>query len=270
MDFINRKDAIERGLTKYYDGKPCKNGHLAEKHTANYSCIVCHAERQKKLYEKNPEKYKNRRKTRYWENPEKARQSTRDWIANNITKVKQSNALYYKNNSEKIKNQVKEYRNINKILLRTKSKIKYNKLTVEQKNKIVEKRRQKLLNDRSFRFHTYEKAKEYRNNNKNLIRSHRSNYRARKKIALGVITPELIELRHKQQKNLCYYCDTLYNDQYHIDHMVPLVRGGTNEPHNICIACIQCNLRKHTKMPWDFLKLIAHHSYSSFHSFFYQ
>lgn len=254
---ITRKEAIEQGLTRYFDGKPCKKGHISEKHTTNYTCVICHKEKQKKLYEENPEKYKSARKLQYWTNPEQSRKKSRDWREINSDKVKESKAIYYKNNSEKLKNKAKLYQKLNSELLKDKSKLKYEKLTVEQKTQIVEKRRKKLLTDKNYRSHTYEKAKIYRNKNKDSVRSHKVNYHARKKAAVGIITIEVIELRHQQQKNRCYYCDDPYNDAYHIDHMIPLARGGTNEPHNICISCISCNLRKHTKMPWDFLRLIA-------------
>jgi hypothetical protein len=38
---ISRELAIERGLDRYFTGKPCKRGHVAERYLSNGECIVC-------------------------------------------------------------------------------------------------------------------------------------------------------------------------------------------------------------------------------------
>lgn len=38
---ITRQDAILQGLTRYFTGKPCKHGHVAERYTGNKTCCVC-------------------------------------------------------------------------------------------------------------------------------------------------------------------------------------------------------------------------------------
>lgn len=45
-EIITRKEALERNLTRYYTGKPCKNGHTAERDTGRGSCIECKKEWQ--------------------------------------------------------------------------------------------------------------------------------------------------------------------------------------------------------------------------------
>lgn len=41
MDIISRKDAIEKGLSRYYTGKPCSNGHYAERSVSSRACCIC-------------------------------------------------------------------------------------------------------------------------------------------------------------------------------------------------------------------------------------
>lgn len=36
-----------------------------------------------------------------------------------------------------------------------------------------------------------------------------------------------------------------------VDHVVPLVKGGSNGPDNLVIACSTCNLRKNDKLPHE-------------------
>jgi hypothetical protein len=41
MDILNRKAAIAAGLSKYFTGKPCKNGHISPRYTASGTCETC-------------------------------------------------------------------------------------------------------------------------------------------------------------------------------------------------------------------------------------
>ena len=50
----------------------------------------------------------------------------------------------------------------------------------------------------------------------------------------------------------CHWCREFVKRRYrHIDHIVPPARGGTNAPHNLCMACSGCNHRKGAKLPSD-------------------
>lgn len=48
--------AREQGLKKYFTGKPCPNGHIAERKVVNSTCLVCSAESRKKWSAKNQAK----------------------------------------------------------------------------------------------------------------------------------------------------------------------------------------------------------------------
>lgn len=54
------------------------------------------------------------------------------------------------------------------------------------------------------------------------------------------------------QRFRCWWCGALVSDDYHVDHRVPLSRGGTSDLGNLCASCPSCNLKKHDKMPWEF------------------
>lgn len=48
--------------------------------------------------------------------------------------------------------------------------------------------------------------------------------------------------------NRCYLCServTIFD--FHLDHVIPLSRGGTDDPANLLAACGACNLRKGTR-----------------------
>lgn len=41
MDIITRTEASEKELTRFFTGKPCKHGHVSERHTKSGTCIEC-------------------------------------------------------------------------------------------------------------------------------------------------------------------------------------------------------------------------------------
>jgi 5-methylcytosine-specific restriction endonuclease McrA len=58
----------------------------------------------------------------------------------------------------------------------------------------------------------------------------------------------------------CFYCrrrGTLKTDPdgnlWHIDHMLPLSRGGTHDESNLTLACLRCNLEKRTATAAEYM-----------------
>lgn len=48
--------------------------------------------------------------------------------------------------------------------------------------------------------------------------------------------------------DICVYCGRRPPDvELHVDHVVPVAKGGSNELHNLVAACRDCNLGKHAK-----------------------
>jgi 5-methylcytosine-specific restriction endonuclease McrA len=80
------------------------------------------------------------------------------------------------------------------------------------------------------------------------------NKRARKRNAEGSHTHDDIQKQYEYQKGKCYYCQVRVGDKFHVDHVIPLSRGGSNGPENIVIACPHCNLSKHARMPHEWIQ----------------
>lgn len=85
-----------------------------------------------------------------------------------------------------------------------------------------------------------------------------SKTRARRAKADGFHTSADVILQLKSQKAKCWWCGKkLKGKKYHVDHIIPLSRGGTNWPNNIVISCPFCNLSKGNKLPSEWIgKLI--------------
>lgn len=75
--------------------------------------------------------------------------------------------------------------------------------------------------------------------------------RGRVRNAEGTHTIADIRAQHARQKGRCYWCGKAVGKAYHVDHIVPLSRGGSNWPDNLVIACPQCNLSKGNKLPHE-------------------
>lgn len=86
------------------------------------------------------------------------------------------------------------------------------------------------------------------------IRALRRNYLARKQSADGSHTGEDINRIYRLQSGRCAYCKAKVGNVYHVDHIQPLSRGGSNWPANLQILCPRCNTSKHDTDPIDYVR----------------
>lgn len=85
---------------------------------------------------------------------------------------------------------------------------------------------------------------------KALKSAHRHIRRAHKNAAPGKYTAQDVQAQFQRQKGKCYWCHKKLTT-YHVDHIIPLSRGGSNWPDNIVMACPTCNCSKHNKLPHE-------------------
>ena len=69
----------------------------------------------------------------------------------------------------------------------------------------------------------------------------------------GRFTKEDIQTMYASQGARCYYCSVNIEEAYHIEHMVPISKGGSNWIDNICLACVPCNRTKGVKTAEEFM-----------------
>jgi 5-methylcytosine-specific restriction endonuclease McrA len=60
------------------------------------------------------------------------------------------------------------------------------------------------------------------------------------------VTVEQLWTIIRAQRYRCPYCHSLVHRDFHLDHIKPLSRGGSNSPGNIQFTCPRCNLTKYT------------------------
>ena len=91
------------------------------------------------------------------------------------------------------------------------------------------------------------RSENWKRENPDSARSSVRNRRARISRAGGSHTSKDIQRIGVEQGWRCAACDCDTKDVFHVDHVVPVSAGGRNDPDNLQILCIACNLRKHTK-----------------------
>lgn len=52
----------------------------------------------------------------------------------------------------------------------------------------------------------------------------------------------------KSQHGNCFWCKREIEGESHIDHKIPLIKGGDSSIENLCVACPDCNRKRHTKV----------------------
>lgn len=187
------------------------------------------AEYMRLWHQANRERRNEASRQRRAANPEKARQRFRVYYAANKEKVLAKNRAYYAANKEHHDAITRAWYEANKEQHKERS------------------RRYRLVH----RDHLRERAAAWRAAHPEIVRNYTLRYRARKQAAEGTHTAADIRAQYEQQNGRCYYCGCKVDDSYHVDHVVPLSRGGTNWPDNLVIACRHCNVSKHNKLPHE-------------------
>ena len=76
----------------------------------------------------------------------------------------------------------------------------------------------------------------------------------------GVLSNDIVKTLMVSQNCLCVYCKKDIRDNFHVDHIYPVARGGTNTDDNVQLLCPECNLAKSDKDPVVFLASFKHNS----------
>lgn len=140
-EIISCKEAVERGLKRYFTGDPCKYGHVSERRVQKRRCIQCEREwstsekfREIRASSREKNREKNREKIREWKRKhrEKNLKKIRDWNRKYQAKYRKDNVekmrQYYQNNLEEIRQKGRDYYHLNKDKLLARANGRYQKI----------------------------------------------------------------------------------------------------------------------------------------------
>ncbi len=97
-------------------------------------------------------------------------------------------------------------------------------------------------------------ANKWRKNNPEKVRIMETNKKARRRNAEGKHTAQEIRSLYLKQHENCAICFISIKETYHVDHIIPIIKGGSNYIENIQLLCPPCNMRKGAKDPLDFAR----------------
>jgi len=191
-------------------------------------CKACRTEIERLKRLANPEKVRERDRLNYWANVEHERELLRVRRARSPESFKRREDEYRLKNADKIREQkrLSYWRNPEKARQRERNRRINNPDIMRQKD------RDRYLADPQTRV-AYNRLR-----------------KARLAGAEGRYSKRDIDELFIKQAGCCAYCRrSLSLIGIHIDHIIPVVKGGSNWPHNLALACPKCNLTKHDKTP---------------------
>lgn len=230
------------------------------------TCKECRKASSRQWIRDNAARTQIAHKAYYQRNREEIIERTSNYGKNNREAVRAAKREYRERNKERIKEQKRQYYQDNHERIRAAQNATYplrREKVIAYHREYSKNNREKIAADkRAYAQQNRERIREYkakwRAQNRVKVSTWTRNYKLRKRNALGTHTAEDIQLQIRSQtdkkgKLRCWWCAKVIpaEQTYHVDHVIPLSRGGSNAPENLCISCAHCNLSKFNHLPQE-------------------
>lgn len=241
--------------TKCGETKPLSefSKHRGQKDGLQSQCKGCHAS----LYAARREEIKTRVAAYAATHKEEIKTRGAAYRAKHKVEIKARRAAHYATNKEKVKARVAAYAATHKERVAAYRAAYYaaHKEEISAQQAAYYETNKERINARTADYYAAHREETkaavdaWRKANPHAVRALKHKRRALTLQAEGTHTAADIEAQYKRQRGRCYYCGEKVGKTYDVDHVVPLSRGGTNDPDNLVIACASCNRSKSDKLP---------------------
>jgi 5-methylcytosine-specific restriction endonuclease McrA len=237
------------------------------------ACKSCKSEGNRRYRLENADELREKHRAYYVKTADKQRANSREYNANHADHVREKNRRYRSEHAEELSQKKRARR-----LLLTEDE---RERESERRKRSAEKNKETITAYQAeyraaHRAELREYAKAYRKDNPDKVLEQVMNWRktptgkaarraghlrrralkhatgSRKVTAADLMALELGQTDARGRVH-CWWCGCVITSRkWHIDHRIPLFRGGTHDPRNLCLSCPDCNMRKHTKLPDEF------------------
>lgn len=223
------------------------------------TCTKCANSFPESNFYKRKRKYKS---GKIWEGYEAwcipcFREQGKSYVEKHKTEYTTYQKGYREAHRQKLREAAKEYRKLPSV--RAKAKLREQTLSRKLYRKL--RREWRKFHEEGYKEHLSGLAKKA---NKKYLECHQEEVRKRARtnsrirraqlktgMALRAIPDDLEKILLKWRHGRCFYCLTPLSSEprkIHMDHIVPLSRGGLHDRKNLCLACQTCNESKQNKI----------------------
>ena len=264
MQIITRQEAIAQGLRRYFTGKPCKRGHIAERKRSDGNCLTCLAAHKKAYREANPDKVAAGQKVWRTANREKVAARTKAYREANREEITAHKKAYSKANPEKIAAQQKAYQEANReeVAARKKAYYEANREQELARKKVYYEANSKKVIARAMAYVANnpqaKTATNLRNRIGDALRKASATKSARTLELLGASIEE-VRAHLEAQFKLGMSWDNWSFEGWHIDHIKPCASFDLTDPEqqkacfhysNLQPLWAKDNLSKNDRLDW--------------------
>lgn len=227
-------EARARGDRTFDPGAPCVHGHVSLRWTNNGICIECkrardnaynaahpeeHLARARASAARRPDEIRAYRKAYYAAHADEAKTRTREWELANPERSRAAKRAWDRKNAERLRHTARERRAANPEPYRA----MHRAWKRRNKHKVKEQEHRRRARELGARLGC---RKEY---------------------------AAFVKWARSARAVPCYWCGKrTKKSARHIDHIIPLARGGADAIENLCVACAPCNVTKNAHMPYEF------------------
>lgn len=216
---LSRSDARGRGAVRYFTGKACKRGHIDVRWTASKKCCTCLRESDRARYQRHRTRRLEQAKKRYAAKRDEIRAYGKRHRAAHREQLKAACRAWHEKNRDHA-------------LAMMRARYAANRACYSAANR------------------------EWRTNNPHRAAAISAAKRARRRAARTGDRrsyTEFVRWARTAAVIKCYHCrrPTRAGNR-HLDHVIPLSRGGADSVGNLCVSCGPCNMAKHNKLPEEF------------------
>ena len=216
--YLSLAEARASGAPRYFTGKPCKRGNVAERRTSTRQCLCdeCSGLR---------------------------RQEKREWRAANLEHCREQNRLWHAQDRPRSRKLARDWHNANIERCRENAR----RWRAKNKGWVKERHRQWAAANPEY---MAKKARKWRAENRDKWRSimRAAIMKRRRAVKKTVLTPQesrQITAIYLLRRTLSKATGT----EFHVDHHIPLSKGGLHHPSNLWVILAGENLRKAASLP---------------------